>query len=167
MLDTPSTTAPVIISSSVIAAACFLSTNGLPEPFAFFMWRWRILQSLLTWPLFRQWKHCLCWIFAASILACMSSPLPLSLTSLPFLTLPYTAPICIGATPPAASLALAMSCTSSLTLENVSSLLACMIKCCRNMSSCMRSVASPHFTSSWMSMPVAWVSLRHSLSNNL
>ena len=27
-------------------------------------------------------------------------------------------------------------------------------------------LASPHFTSSWMSMPVAWVSLRHSLSNN-
>ena len=51
-----------------------------------------------------------------------------SLHELAFLapiTLVFTAPICMDATPPTASLALATSCTS-LTLENVSSLLACV-----------------------------------------
>ena len=47
MLEMPSITAP-LISSSVIAAVCFLSTNGFPESCAFFMSRWRFLQAFLA-----------------------------------------------------------------------------------------------------------------------
>ena len=79
-----------------------------------------------------------------SFSACMNELAFLPLTSLLFLPSPFTAPVCMGATPPAASLAVATFGTSSLTFENVSSLLACMIKWCRSISSCMRNVASPH-----------------------
>ena len=82
------------------------------------------------------------------LFASMSSRLSLPLTTLLFLPLPVTAPICMGATPPAASLTLAISCTSPLTLENVSSLLACVTKWCRNVSPCMCNVTNPHVTPS-------------------
>ena len=82
------------------------------------------------------------------LIASMSSRLSLPLTTLLFLPLPVTAPICMGATPPAASLAPAMSCTSPLTLENVSSLLACVIMWCRNVSPCMCNGTNPHVTPS-------------------